>query len=498
MKLMGKYKNAREMFEKESAKDLEKMFPHGRPVTRRDFLKAGALQFAATLTAPSLFQQLLFPSTAAAQAGCLTTPAFVGLKLGGGAAMLGNFVALGVNRDFIETYSQLGLGGRSEIINRTTTVFGNALFFDNSQFLAGIRERASINTLANTTLTVIPCDSTDDTDNNNFDFTAFVAKAGLVGEILPNLGRRQSFTGVGQLPALGVTPPTPLAVGSVADLANALTVRGSLASLSDNDKQGVFRLINRLSENRARDLASTHNGGQVLEALVTEATGKNAQLVAGSTSGVDPLQDGAISTAFNTLWRNDNNQNLNQQQMNSSERVFSAMVYNGVKGNAGTVNLEMGGYDYHGNARAVTDARDLSAGRVMGAALESAALMGRPLFLTVTSDGAVGAPGGSAAGASFTGDRGAGGAIYCFAFHPIRRPQSVDSSGRVDHQVGHLRGQAAVDTTFLTGDDPALAGLAAFANFLSFSGKIGQFKQIVGNIWSDDQIAQVIRIRQVG
>lgn len=493
--LLGKYKTLDELLKNENADVLSKMFPHGKPKTRRDFLKSGLTSFAAALSAPTLVQYLLSPEKAYAQS-CLGKPAFVNLKLNGGAAMLGNFVPMGENRDYIDTYSQLGLGPRSEIVNRTTQVFGNARFFDASQFLAGMRQTANATTLLSTSFVGIPVASTDDSSQNPFDITYFVSKLGVQGEILPNLGRRQGETGIAQLAAFGRTPPTPLAVNNVADLSNALSVNGSLAVLNESQKGQVFSLINRLSERQVASLAS-QTGGQVLQQLANTATGTNAQLVNSETSGIDPLQDNAVSNQFNTTW-NDGNQNLNQQNDGNRERVFASMVYNGLKGTAGTVNLELGGYDYHGQGRATQDGRDLEAGRIMGQLLESAAIMQRPLFLMVTSDGAVGAPAGSAAGAAFTSDRGQGGAIYCFAYHPLARPQAVDRNGAIDHQVGQVRGQAGVDTSFLTGNSPELAALAAFANFASYSGQLGQFSSIVGGVWNADQIAEVVRLRSVG
>lgn len=496
MKIFGKYRSIREMFEKEKPEDLQKSFPHGIPLTRRDLLKAGALQFAATLTAPALIDMLLRPSTANAQAACLQTPAFVGLKLNGGAAMLGNFVALAQNRDFLSNYSQLGLGARADIVARSTPAFGNALFFDASQMLAGIRQRALATTLANTTFVGIPVASTDDSDQNPFDITYFISKFGVIGNILPNLGRRQSLTGIAQLPALAKTPPTPLSVGSITDIANALSVQGSLAALNESQKVGLFSLINRLSETQARTIAS-QTGGTVLQQLVNQSTSTNMQLVSSATSGIDPLQDTTVSTRFNTIWVNANNQNMQNQNIGNMERVFGTMVYNSLKGNAGTCNLELGGYDYHGNGRVAQDQKDLEAGRVIGQVLESAAAMQRPVMLMVTSDGAVGAPAGSGPGVGFTSDRGQGGCIFLFAYHPIRRPAAQDRAGVADHQIGQVAGQAAVDTQFLTGNDPALAGLAAFANFASFYGNMGAFFTIAGNVWTQDQVDQVVRIRKV-
>jgi hypothetical protein len=227
------------MLENEDAKFLANKFPHGKPMSRRDLLKSGAISFAASITGPSIISQLLNPSVASAQATCAQSPAFIGLKLNGGAAMMGNWIAMGANRDYIDTYSQLGMGPRSELINLTSRAFGGARFYNQSQFLAGIRQTAAASTLLNTNFVGIPVASTDDSSNNPFDITYFVSKLGLVGSILPNLGRQQSLTGIAQLPALGKTPPTPLSVGNVDDIASALTVGGSLAALNDSQKASV-------------------------------------------------------------------------------------------------------------------------------------------------------------------------------------------------------------------------------------------------------------------
>ena len=66
------------------------------------------------------------------------------------------------------------------------------------------------------------------------------------------------------------------------------------------------------------------------------------------------------------------------------------MVINGYAG-AGTVT--MGGYDYHGQGRNTGETRNFRAGRCIGACLEYAARMGKPLMIYVFSDGALSANG---------------------------------------------------------------------------------------------------------
>ena len=64
------------------------------------------------------------------------------------------------------------------------------------------------------------------------------------------------------------------------------------------------------------------------------------------------------------------------------------MVVNGYAG-AGTIT--MGGYDYHDGTRATGEMRNFRAGRCIGACLEYAARMGKPLMIYVFSDGSLNA-----------------------------------------------------------------------------------------------------------
>jgi hypothetical protein len=66
------------------------------------------------------------------------------------------------------------------------------------------------------------------------------------------------------------------------------------------------------------------------------------------------------------------------------------MVINGYAG-AGTVT--MGGFDYHGQGRNTGETRNFRAGRCIGACLEYAARMNKPLMIYVFSDGALSANG---------------------------------------------------------------------------------------------------------
>ena len=107
------------------------------------------------------------------------------------------------------------------------------------------------------------------------------------------------------------------------------------------------------------------------------------------------------------------------------------MVVNGYAG-AGTIS--MGGYDYHGQGRATGELRDLRAGRCIGACLEYAARMQKPLMVYVFSDGGISAGGQvdtSVDGRGkfmWTSDNGGVAATY-FLVSP-RRPAAAARWGR--------------------------------------------------------------------
>ncbi|MGE0633811.1 MAG: hypothetical protein AB7O96_15460, partial [Pseudobdellovibrionaceae bacterium] len=317
---------------------------HKKPLSRRDFLASGLIPFAAYATLPSWIT--LFSNAGYAQAADLCSAGaglsnFVSLKLSGGAAMSSNFVPFDQGNQALASYSKIGLGSGSSL--GLTYAFANrAPFYANSQMLAGMMSVLTQETLLNTVFVGIPVRSQDDSSNNKFDLTGLVSNAGLVGNILPNLGATNTGTGVNNLPAY-MTPPAPLVVRNFDDIPNSLGVTGSLVQLSTQQQGTVFRTIQSLSASQATRLASM-NGGNLLKELLSGGQELNHNLVANKNSlNIDPLAD----NAYSTIWGINNNTNKS-----SMDFIFSTMVFNALNGNAGTVNLEIGGYDYHNGTRA--------------------------------------------------------------------------------------------------------------------------------------------------
>ncbi len=475
-------------------KELEKNYKdyclshNKRPMTRRDLLSAGVYSFAASMTLPTL-AGMMAPRTAFAQAancpsassGSSMIP-FVTLNLSGGAGLAANYVPTDAGGNLLPTYNKLGMGNSSLNIE---TEFGNVPFAGDdgtgvliSKLLTELRNNSTPATLANTAFVAIPVRSRDDSSMNPFDASGMVAKAGLVGSDLPNLGRRASDTGTRQMYAK-IKPPTPLIVGNYYDIASALALgaTGPLSNLNDEKKVSLVKLVNNLSDSQVQKV-NADAGGRMLANLVRCSTGKNVELSQKPQPTVDVRQDASLAS----VWGVDGGTNSRDESV-----VFGSMVNAGLLGYAGTVNLERGGYDYHNGTRTTGDDRDGRAGAVIGRILESAAALNKKVFIYVTSDGAVVSPESDDRAAPWRSDRGSAGMAYILAYDPSGRPQT---SG---HQIGQFTAAQAADDKFVTGNNPELAASAAVANYLKFNNRMDLIEPVLGSTFTSAQLAQILK-----
>ena len=377
---------------------------HGTPVTRRDFLSTGLIGFSGSLVLPSFLTLLARSGYAQAEdILCKTTGGgdmcpFISIKLAGGAAMSANFLPLDKGLQLLPSYSKMGMGAGASV--PVDYEFANrAPFYAASGMLAGIRANASAKTLLNSNFVGTCVRSQDDSAGNKFDITGLVANAGLSGKILPNLGRTATETGVSNSFAY-VRPPAPLIVGRYEDVVGSLGVSGSLATLNQGQKSKLFRTIQSISNTQAVAVQSM-TGGSLLARLLGCANADNTNLIANSSAlNIDPLSN----AAFAAVWGLNANTNKSSQDF-----VFATMVYNALNGNASTINLEMGGFDYHNGTRTSGDAKDMEAGNVIGRVLQSLAVMGKKGFIVVTSDGSVTSADSAVAGSPWMSDRGTAG-----------------------------------------------------------------------------------------
>ena len=528
MKLFGKYRNVREMLEKEDPNFLQQKFPHGKPMTRRELLNAGAISFAATATMPPLLNMLARPETALAdECKGQDLPGFITINLGGGAAMGSQIIPkrgpTPGNRDYLDTSSnkQLGLGSPSQMANNfvNSEFFGGTEWFSASGFLLGIQDAVAAQgldpatgvpeILKNVASAVAWCPSQNDSRDNKQDLSGMVTKV-RNGKLLQNLGTLGNEpAGIGQKPAL-VVPPTPVVIANSDSVDEALGVSGIFGSeredalnLSTNQKYEVARTIAHLSNEQCKKLQGA-NGGFELCKLLEEASGVNTMVISAEDKGTDPLRDPLVGAILNNIWADQQGTTLDTLNNGSMTKVGAYLTYNVLKGNAATAGINMGGYDYHGApSRVSTDTDDRSAGYMMGQVIATAWAMKKPLFLVVTSDGGVDGPGlvDQPGVEDHTSDYGQASGIYMFAYHPEGRPPVATASGQFDYQVGHFRsedGTHAVDTNFFTSNDEARAAAVAFVNYCQFAGHPELIEQVLPRVFTAAEIDEITRIWAVG
>ncbi len=461
---------------------------HAKPVSRREFLASGLIPFSASMLMPN-WTKLLLPELVAnaAEPICSTGASdlipFVTLNLAGGAGLAGNYVALDQGGQMLPSYSLVGLGKAPTVENE----FGKVGFAGmnngvlTSKFLQGIRERAPT-AISKTAFVALCVRSRDDSSENRFAADGMVAKAGLQGALLPNLGQRQNtLAGIGQEPST-VNPPTPLIVNNFSALTSSLGYAGAIGSgLKTAQKESLARLISRLSESQSRKIASIQSGAEI-KTLLDCAGIKNEELVKAGTNVVDPRADSSAGTQLSTIWGINAGTNGNDSNL-----IFGSMVYNALRGTAGSVALEIGGYDYHDGSRTTGDNKDLDAGRAAGRILESAAVLNKPVFLYITSDGATSSVNSDAPGAAWTSDRGTAGLAFMLYFNPSGRPETSGS------QIGWFTDGQTADETFITGNSPEAAAAAVFANYLVANKRLDLYAGIAGRTFAGDQLDKVLK-----
>lgn len=457
--------------EQQKVKTFEKL--HGPPVSRRDFLSAGLIPFAATAFMPSWLE--IFSRSGVARAQDLVCSAgnsaqmcsFVSLKLSGGAALSANWVPLDSSHQLLPSYTKMGLG-KGSTLSLSYEFSNGAPFYSLSGLLAGIRSEASAQTLAKSVFVGVPVRSQDDSAGNKFDLSGMVSKAGLQGRILPNLGKTNTETGLNATYAL-IKPSAPLVISRYEDVVGSLGVSGSLSQLSQTQKEKLFSAVQRVTASQAAEIEGM-SGGKTLSRLMQCANIGNVNLIANSTSqNINPL---AVSS-FANVWGITNNTSTSSQDF-----VFGTMVYNAINGNAGTVALDMGGYDYHDGTRTSGDAKDTAAGMVIGKILESFAVMNKKGFLMVCSDGSVSSAESDSAGSPWMSDRGTAGAMYMIAYDPTLAPKAKST------QLGQFTDGQVADDNFLTGGSAEKAAAAIFANYMSFNGKSSYVDSVIPRTFS--------------
>lgn len=441
---------------------------HARPVTRRELIAQGFKAGVGTVIGGSMLGMLASPHKAMADlseeiiacgirtAGAGKIP-FICFDLAGGANIAGSNVLIGKQNgqmDFLSAagYSKLGLPGdmvpNASIGDFINTELGLA-FHSDSQMLQGILEKFSAGNRALTNGAIIPARSENDTGNNPHNPMYGINRAGADGELLALIGSRAGDSGGNSMaPAAMINPEKrPTKVDNPQDVRGLVDV-GDMG-LAQADSVAVMESIYRISDKKLQQVTSTQASASVVQNMGCQYV-KSADLAArfGDPSRIDVEQDDAIVGP---------NGIFTDAEFNSDGefRKTASVMKLVVNGFAGAGTITMGGYDYHTGDRSTGEARDLRAGRCIGACLQYAAIVGVPIMVYVCSDGSVFSNGmlddsmGGRGKGVWTGDNQQGAASFFLVYNPGSQPVLLGGSAAEQarhQQIGYMRASGDVET----------------------------------------------------
>jgi len=517
---------------------------HSRPVTRRDLLKQGFISGTGMVVGGGLFNMLAYPQYAHASThlspdiealassvncniagGGVGKIPFICFDLGGGANLAGSNVLVGTNGQ-MDAMSEGGyskMGVPSSMIPGTSSLgmtegIGNGVlnpsanndftngelglkFHQDSAMLFGILERfKNIKTNPGTTDgTVIPARSGNDTGNNPHNPMYGIAKAGAIGDVVTLVGSQNTTSGGRSLSPTGLIDLNirPTKVDRPSDVTGMIDVGDLTGVLSRNDVKSVMESMTRISHKKLN---------RVNTQLATDATVKDlvrcgyikAADIAVKFAGVpvDPAKDARIV----------------DQTVGSGTGIFTQAEFSGsgefrktasvmkmvLDGHAGAGSISMGGYDYHTGDRSTGENRDLRAGRCIGACLEYAAQMGKPLMIYVFSDGSVasngaldgstdnpgntGSPLGGRGKGQWTGDNSSTACSYFLIFNPGGTITVNNNTMADPRQIGRFTsGGSVVTSATPAANNVNLLVNTVIANYMSLNGDLAQFATLFPN-----------------
>jgi hypothetical protein len=515
---MAKKRNARHWDEPQYHAD------HPRPVTRRQFVAQGFMTGAAYTTGAGILSMFSNPREAAAALSGDLSPLllnpcqiatngagkipFICFDLAGGANIAGSNVLVGQEGgqlDFLSSagYRKMGLPGDmvpglvDPTLNLPYENFDLGLGFHlDSPFRRGIMNSLTPGNEQFINGAVIPARSDNDTGNNPHNPMNGIARAGAGGlgadgSILTLTGTENTASGGNStLPqALMDASLTPTKVDRPGDVVNLVDTGDLVGILSKEDATAVMESIYRISDRKMDQVNSQITQDAVIKELVRCGYLKAAD-IADRFGGVpiDPGLDPEIVGPTGIFTAAEFNENSRDGQEFRKTAAIMKLVVNGYAG-AGTI--EMGGYDYHGGARAEGEVKDERAGRCMGACLEYAARQGVPLMMYVFSDGSLSSNGtidNSAAGrgkGEWSSDNSSTAGAFFLVYNPGRRPTIIGATPEqqaIHQQLGYMDAGGSVQRAAT----PAANNVNSLVhtvllNYMALHNEQGQFANVFPN-----------------
>ncbi|MEO0335978.1 MAG: hypothetical protein AAF202_06280, partial [Pseudomonadota bacterium] len=301
---------------------------HKKPVTRREFLASGLIPIVAKVAFPGL-TTLLASETARAScikssnASALGLAPFVHIHLAGGAGLASNYVALDKGKNFLNSYTKLGLGKNPS----TQTMFQGAPFHTKSELKNALKAEIDSSIEQSTTFLAVPNQSRDDFAENAFGLSGLINRAGLAkGSLFGNLATYKSASGGFHKPALFPPLAAPYVVSKFSDIVEAISYTDHLKTLSNGQKEKLSKLISNLSSGQQHTLSRLPASSSARE-IFGCVTKENEDLIASGGGDIDPFK----KKSLRDIWKSPTDQ----------EHLIAGMVYNALRFQSGVVDIHL-------------------------------------------------------------------------------------------------------------------------------------------------------------
>jgi hypothetical protein len=491
---------------------------HPLPRTRREFLSAGLISGGGMVIGPAWLGSLLKASRADAAlapdiaallpTGQCNVPTassgipFICFDLAGGANLVGSEVLVGLQggqANFLSTagYERLGVPGNmvpSSSANIDSSL--GLLWQADGAIKRGIQSKATTAaTAAGTNGAVFCAMSQNDTQQNPHNPMYAIAMAGAKGLLLTLVGTDASVSGGNSMaPMMYINPSLqPTTITQPSDVTALVSTGGASADA----------LSVAVMESQARI-----SGGTTPYAAGSNAAFGGALSAPGVSIYSDPAADGAIKNqvrcayvvSSNTAATFGNPAALDATKdpmiIGGATPIFTATDFQDgdvaataavmkmvVNGYAAAGTIAMGGYDYHDSTRATGETRNFKAGQMIGAVLEYAQRVGKPVMIYVFSDGSLtstGMPDNSVAGRGklgWQGDNQSVASTFFLVYSPKGRPAL--RNGVAGQQIGYFSADGSVvDTSSPVANNVTSLVQAVVLNYMGLMGTDGNFANV--------------------
>lgn len=496
---------------------------HKVPVTRRELLGAGLRTAPALVIGPAWLAAALKPNKANAALSadiqallgstqCNVATNATGIPvicfdLAGGANLVGSEVIVGTKggqANFLTTagYGKMGVPGNMvpSAAGFTSSTFG-LLWHSDGAILRGMMTKATTPaTAAGTNGAVICGMSQNDTGQNPHNPMYGIAMTGARGKLLNLVGNQSSVSGGNSAsPPYMINPlfqPTTIAVPaddvglvstggapadpvSIAVIESQARISGGSALYDPANTAGTEFTGVLAPPNGSQTGSSLYAGGGAqdvaLKSQVRCAYAQSAYTADafGNPSSLDPTQDPLITGGSSPIF-------TATDFMDSDIKKTASVMKLVCNGYAAAGTITLGGYDYHDSTRATGETKNFKAGQMIGAVLEYAQRMQKPVMVYVFSDGSLtstGMPDNSTAGRGklgWQGDNQSVASTFFLAYSPKGRPQL--RNGVAGQQIGYFSaGGNVVTTSSPIANNVTSLVQAVVLNYMGLMGTDGQF-----------------------